>query len=155
MAVTIRAATADDILSLVALMTDFYAEANFPLSPAAASAAFHSLLAKPQLGAIWLAETDLSVAGHVVLTLSFSMEWGGLRGCIDDLYVRPEARGQGIAAALLAAVRSTCDERGVRALIVEVGPDNLPARRLYARSGFLDRRNLLLELPLSAPMHAS
>jgi predicted GNAT family acetyltransferase len=44
--------------------------------------------------------------------------------------------------------------RGVRALHVEVGPDNLVARRLYARAGYADSGHLLLTLPLAKPVHA-
>lgn len=92
-------------------------------------------------------------AGFVVLTVSFSMEYGGLRGFVDDLYVRPASRGRGLAARGLDAVRRAAVARGVRALHVEVGPENDAARRLYARSGFADGGRLLLTLPLAAPVH--
>lgn len=149
----IRPAAAADVPALVELMTAFYAEAGFPLPVGPATDAFRALLGSPQLGGIWLAESDSKVAGHAVLTLSYSMEYGGLRGFVDDLYVRPEARGRGLGLALLDAVRTTCAERGVRALHVEVGPDNATARRLYARAGYTDSGHLLLSLPLAAPVH--
>jgi ribosomal protein S18 acetylase RimI-like enzyme len=81
------------------------------------------------------------------------MEYGGLRGFIDDLYVQPAARGRGAGAALLAAARSGAVERDVRALHVEVGPENEMARRLYARAGYVDSGHLFLSLPLAAPVH--
>jgi GNAT superfamily N-acetyltransferase len=83
------------------------------------------------------------------------MEYGGLRGFIDDLYVRPAARGQGAGAGLLTAAREAAAAWGVRALHVEVGPDNQVARRLYARAGYTDSGHLLLSLPLAAPVHAA
>lgn len=149
----IRPAAASDVPALVELMTAFYAEASFPLPVGPATNAFQTLLANPQLGSVWLAESDRKAVGHAVLTLSYSMEYGGLRGFVDDLYVRPQARGRGLGLALLDAVRSTCAERGVRALHVEVGPDNATARRLYARAGYTDSGHLLLSLPLAAPVH--
>jgi ribosomal protein S18 acetylase RimI-like enzyme len=135
MTVQIRPATSADVPALVALMTAFYAESDFPLPVGPATRAFETLLADPRLGSVWIAEDGDAAVGHAVLTLCFSMEYGGLRGFIDDLYVRPEARGRGAAAALLAAVRAAAVARGVRALHVEVGPDNHTARRLYARAG--------------------
>jgi GNAT superfamily N-acetyltransferase len=150
---TIRPATAADVPTLVALMTAFYAESDFPLPAAPAARAFHALLADPRLGGPWLAELDGAAVGHAVRTLSLSMEDGGLRGFVDDLYVSATARGRGIGAALLEAVRSACDARSVRALHVEVGPENDVARRLYARAGFADSGHLLLSLPLRAPVH--
>lgn len=155
MAIEIRPATRDDVPALVALMTAFYAESGFPLPAGPATRAFEALLADPRLGGAWLAESGGVAVGHAVLTLCFSMEYGGLRGFVDDLYVRPEARGQGAAAALLAAVRAAAAECGVRALHVEVGPENDTARRLYERAGFADSGHLLLTLPLAPPVHAT
>lgn len=153
--VTVREATPGDVPALVALMTAFYAEADFPLPEAAANRTFTALLAAPALGQIWLFESGGQPAGFVVLTVCFSMEYGGLRGFVDDLYVRPEARGQGLAAAGLAALRRAADVRGVRALHVEVGPENAVARRLYARAGFRESGHLFLTLPLAPPVHAT
>ena len=155
MTLEIRHATAADVPTLVALMTAFYAESDFPLPGGPAARAFEALLADPRLGGAWLAEVGGVAVGHVVLTVCFSMEYGGLRGFIDDLYVRPDARGQGAGARLLATARAAAAERGVRALHVEVGPENETARRLYARAGYVDSGHLLLSLPLAAPVHAS
>ena len=155
MDVEIRPATPGDVPVLVALMTAFYAEAAFPLPAGPATRAFETLLADARLGGAWLAEVDGTAVGHVVLALCFSMEYGGLRGFIDDLYVQPAARGQGAGAALLAAARGAALERGVRALHVEVGPENDLARRLYGRAGYVESGHLLLSLPLAAPVHAT
>jgi len=148
-----RPASRDDVPTLVALMQTFYAESDFPLPAAAAAAAFAALLADPRLGGAWLAEDGGEAVGHVVLTVCFSMEYGGLRGFIDDFYVRPSARGRGAGAALLAAAREGAVERGVRALHVEVGPDNAIARRVYGRAGYGESGHLFLSLPLAAPVH--
>jgi ribosomal protein S18 acetylase RimI-like enzyme len=155
MATAIRLATGDDVPTLVALMREFYAEGGYPLPGAAATRAFHTLLAEPHLGAIWLAEDPSTVVGYIVLTLGFSMNYGALRGCIDDLYVQPSARGRAIGAALLATVRAACVARGINELCVEVGPENGAARRLYERAGYTDTGHLLLSLPLAAPMHGT
>jgi GNAT superfamily N-acetyltransferase len=150
----IRPATPADVPALVALMAAFYAEADYPLPAGPATRAFETLLADARLGGVWLAEAGGAAVGHVVLTVCFSMEYGGLGGFIDDLYVRPAARGQGVGAALLAAARGGALARGVRALHVEVGPDNDTARRLYARAGYVESGHLFLSLPLASPVHA-
>ena len=155
MAAEIRPATPGDVSALVTLMTMFYAEADYPLPAESAARAFNALLADSRLGGAWLAEDRGTPLGHVVLTVCFSMEYGGLRGFIDDLYVRPAARGQGAAAALLAAAREAAVARGVRALHVEVGAENPTARRLYARAGYVESGHLFLSLPLAAPVHAA
>ena len=149
----VRPAAAVDVPVLVALMQEFYAEAGFVLPGDAAARAFKALLADPRLGGVWLAEEAGEASGHLALTICFSMEYGGLRGFIDDLYVRPVARGHGVAATLLAAARAEAVARGVRALHVEVGPENQIARRLYARAGYADSGHLFLSLSLAAPVH--
>ena len=150
----IRLATEADIPALVALMTDFYAESDFVLPATAATRAFSALFTSSALGAVWLAEDADVPVGHVVLAISFSMEYGGLRGFIDDLYVRPIARGRGAGAALLAAARDGARARGLRVLQVETGQHPHLARPLYARAGYVDSGHALLTLPLAEPVHA-
>jgi GNAT superfamily N-acetyltransferase len=150
---SVREATPGDIPRLVSLMAEFYAESDYPLPTEAATRAFASLLDDTRLGRVWLIEADGEPAGYVVLTVGYSMEFGGLRGFVDDLFVRAAYRGRGLASAVLAEVRRTAEALGVRALLVEVGPDNDRARRVYTRSGFVDSGRLLLTQPLAAPTH--
>src|SRR5262249_54914958 len=140
----IRAARHEDVPVLVELMAEFYGEAGYPLPREVAARAFAALLDDLRLGQVWLVEAAEGPVGYVVLTLAFSMEFGGLRAFIDDFFVRPAARGKGLGAALLAAVRQACIELGVRALLVETGPEGHPARRLYARAGFMDNGRVFL-----------
>ena len=149
----VRLAEPDDVPELVELMTDFYAEAGFPLPAEAATRTFAALLDDPRLGRVWMMEADGEPAGYVVLTVSFSMEYGGLRGFVDDLFVRTGFRGRGLAAAALAELRRTAEALGVRALLVEVGPHNDTAQRVYRRIGLDDTGHVLLSLPLAAPVH--
>ena len=151
----VRQARAADVPTLVELMREFYGEAGFPLPSAPAAHAFAALLGDPRLGGVWIAEDGSEIVGHAVLALCFSMEYGGIRGVVDDLYVRPAARGRGAGAALLATLRSAAATLGLRALHVEVGPENEIARRLYARAGYVDGGHLTLALPLAAPVHES
>ena len=154
MPIEVRPALRTDVPALVALMQAFYAESDFPLPAGPAAAAFEALLADENLGGVWIAEEDGEAVAHAVLTVCFSMEYSGLRGFVDDLYVRPQVRGRGVGAELLAAIRAAAHTRGVRAMHVEVGPDNAVARRLYARAGYAESGHLFLSLPLASPVHA-
>ena len=53
-----------------------------------------------------------------------------------SLATRPEARGQGVGAALLEAAAVTARRRGSHALRLEVRTDNAAAIGLYERHGF-------------------
>lgn len=52
--------------------------------------------------------------------------------------VDPACRRQGIASKLLAANLDRLGRRGVKTVVLEVGEDNVAARRLYARFGFAE-----------------
>jgi ribosomal protein S18 acetylase RimI-like enzyme len=130
-----RPATHVDIPELVELMHEFYAESSFALDRQWAAQAFASLLDDRFRGAVWIVESDGTAAGHVVLTTRFAMEFGGLIGYIDDLFVRPGYRRRGAARVALDALVAECQRRGCRSLIVEVGPDNAGAIALYRRVG--------------------
>jgi GNAT superfamily N-acetyltransferase len=150
---SVRRASIDDLALLVELMREFYAEGGFPLGVDAATRAFRTLLEQPHLGRVWLGGHEGAPSGYVVLTLGFSMEFGGPRGFVDDFFVRPYHRGRGLGAALLAQVRAECASLGVRGLCVETGPDGHPARRLYLRSGFVDSGRALLSQQLGPALH--
>jgi ribosomal protein S18 acetylase RimI-like enzyme len=145
----IRLATLTDVDALVRLMRQFYAEAGFPLSEDIASRTFETLLDDSRLGQVWVIESDGHPAGFVVLTVSFSMEFGGLRGFIDDFYVSPQYRNRGLGHAALEEVKRACVRRGVRALLVETGPENQAALTAYRSVGFTDSARCLLMLPLA------
>ena len=135
MTTAIRRATPGDIPALVELMREFYAEAGYPLDRGWAAAAFSALLGDDSRGAAWLASYAGEPAGYVVLTVRFSMEYGGLDAFIDDLFVRPGCRRLGLGRAALRELFDECGRRGVLAMHVEVGRDNAAARALYRGYG--------------------
>ena len=149
---TTRLATLTDVDALVRLMQQFYAEADFTLSEDRAARAFEALLDDSRLGQVWMIEHDGHPAGFVVLTVAFSMEYGGLRGFVDDFYVAPQYRRRGLGHAALEEVKNACRRRGVRALLVETGPDNDAAISAYRSVGFEDSGRSLLTLPLADPL---
>jgi ribosomal protein S18 acetylase RimI-like enzyme len=57
---------------------------------------------------------------------------------LHDVAVLPGARGRGVGQALLAAVETRARALGCCKVTLEVREDNAPARRLYARAGFVD-----------------
>ena len=149
----VRIAERDDVPALVGLMIEFYREAGFQLSPTAASAAFVALLDDSRLGRVWMAVRDAVPAGYLVVTLGFSMEFGGIRGIVDDFFVRPSARGQGLGAMMLTTAQQACQQLGVRALLVETGQADHPARRLYGRAGFQESGRVLLTQAFAPAIH--
>jgi ribosomal protein S18 acetylase RimI-like enzyme len=143
---TVQVAVPDDVDDLVDLMEEFYAESSFRLDRQWARASLLRLMAAAELGRIWLARSGGSAVGHVVLTVRYTMEHGGLSAYVDDLFVRPALRRNGIGRAMLDELFRECRARGCKSIQVEVGASNASALGLYATFGVLphqDDRKLL------------
>ncbi|GAA2069166.1 GNAT family N-acetyltransferase [Streptomyces albiaxialis] len=56
---------------------------------------------------------------------------------LRSLWVSPEARGLGVADALIAEIERWARQQGASALRLAVLPDNAPALALYRRKGFV------------------
>jgi ribosomal protein S18 acetylase RimI-like enzyme len=93
-------------------------------------------------GFVRLIEADGACVGYATICFGFSVEFGGRDAFLDELYLRPAARGHGLGARVLDALATELAALGVVALHLEVMPDN-PANRLYARAGFKDRGRLM------------
>ena len=83
---------------------------------------------------ILAARTEDRMLGVVVLAYRLNVSVGGLFASIEDLYVRPEARRQGVGRALLEAADKRCVARGVSYLEVQVEEDD--AEAFYAALGY-------------------
>jgi GNAT superfamily N-acetyltransferase len=149
-----RRASQDDLPVLVGLMAEFYAEGGYALDHKRAATAFAALLDDDRLGYVWIIEEEHQDVGHLVLTLKYAMEYGGLVACLDDLYVKPDWRNRGLSTAALAEVCRFCQGTGIRAVTVEVSHNNGPAQKVYRRQGFAEPADRqLLTLPLAPPTH--
>ena len=83
-----------------------------------------------------VAEDDAGrVLGFALWFLNYST-WTGVHGIyLEDLYVRPAARGTGYGKALLAQLARICVERGYRRLEWSVLDWNEPALAVYRSQG--------------------
>ena len=142
--VTIRLATSADTRTLVDLMQVFYAEQGYPMDRDKATRTFTMLLDDPVFGKIWLAQRQDEALGYIILTLGFSMEYGGRDSFVDDLFVIQAARGQGIGSRLLDTLFEECKRLDVKAVHLEVENVNQQAQKLYLARGFTGNDRTLL-----------
>ena len=149
-----RKAIANDIPALLTLMSQFYAESGYELNCLYAERAFAAILSDERLGYVWLIDGVDTSVGYIVLSLRFAMEYGGLIGCLDDLYVAPQSRNKGLGTAALMQVRDFCKTSGICAITVEVGFNNGPAQTAYRRVGLVETPDRqLLALAIASPTH--
>jgi len=130
--VTVRTATLADLAVLEDLWRAFAAEVPPPLhvdvDEAQELAEIREVVAA---GLAWVAERHGQVAG-----LALARRRSPRLARLTDLYVRPEARGHGLAGALVREVVAHLAGEGVEALDLEVSASNGAARSVYGRWGF-------------------
>ncbi len=131
----IRAATPADQEAVHALYAEFYEE--LPPPP------YHSDTLEGELR-----EVDAYLADHLVFLaedeagpvgLALARRKGPSKGYLSDLYVRPRARRQGVAKALLAEVVGELGVQGADHVTLHVDSTNSLARAVYDRLGFRTR----------------
>ncbi|PCJ06086.1 MAG: GNAT family N-acetyltransferase [Rhodobacteraceae bacterium] len=144
MSAALHLAKPDDLEKVLSLVTAFHDEMGIASSDDSRRAAIKPLLDGIPYGAVYLAGPARAPIGYIVVTFSWSIEFGGMDGCIDELYVRPPVRGRGIATEVLTALPKTLGEAGIKALHLEVDRDNESSQRLYARSRFKPRERYML-----------
>ncbi len=144
---SIRRADPSDVELLVQLMAEFYSESGYDLDQDRAASAFGDLLSDPSLGRVWILGESV---GYVVLTLGYSMEYGGRDAFVDDLFVRKAHRRAGLGSAVSETVLDECREQGVKAIHLVVGRDNVAAQALYRKFRFADNDRQLLTCRLGS-----
>jgi ribosomal protein S18 acetylase RimI-like enzyme len=144
----LRSATLGDLDALLPLLRDFYAEDRHPFDASAVRAALEGLVRDPALGRAFLIEDGGALAGYLVVTFGYSLEFRGRDAFLDELYVAPAHRGRGLGREALRVAEACCLEAGARALHLEVRHDNEAAQGLYRSWGFGDRENYLMSKPL-------
>jgi ribosomal protein S18 acetylase RimI-like enzyme len=143
-----KLATSADIEELVNLMTEFYAEFGYELNDKLSRQAFSDLIENCELGEVWLLRHNNQTVGYIVLTVGFSMEYGGRDAFVDDLFIRSKYRRLGLGSLGVDTLLTECLRRGVRAVHLEVGRYNKPAKKLYTKFGFHDNDRQLLTVRL-------
>jgi ribosomal protein S18 acetylase RimI-like enzyme len=141
--VTLRPVRASDLNHLTRMAIAFNDEDGHPLSPGGRRA-LKALCAGTPHGRGYVIEAGRTPVGYAVIGLSFSIEYGGADGFLDEFYVDEAHRGRGIGTAALKALDQIARKLKIRALHLEAMPENDRAAALYRRLGYrLSARRLM------------
>jgi GNAT superfamily N-acetyltransferase len=135
MALEIRSARKSDVPTMVAMVHELAEYERAPDECHLTAAQLTEALFRP--GAALFGHVALLAGEPIGMSLWFLnfSTWTGEHGIyLEDLYVRPEARGSGAGRALLAELARVCVERGYARLDWWVLHWN-PARDFYAAIG--------------------
>ncbi|HVT08475.1 MAG TPA: GNAT family N-acetyltransferase [Polyangia bacterium] len=135
---TVRRARPADLDALLPLLAAFSRAEKIPFHRARVAEGLRRLLRARGLGVVAVASRPerQCLDGYAIGTFGYDLEFAGPDAFLTDLFVRPDARGQGLGTRLLADVTAALREGGARAVTLLVYPRNVAARRLYAAAGF-------------------
>lgn len=136
MELSLRLAGISDLDALVTLVRRFHAEEDLPFDSAIVEGVVKELITRDSAGRIWVIEGENELAGYVALTFGFSIEFEGRDAFIDEIYLEPQYRGRGWGLKTMEFALAAAPELGVRAVHLEVSPQNERACKLYERLGF-------------------
>ena len=139
MAATTRPAGPADAHLVGRLLHDFNVEFDEEATPSAADFAgrFEHLLTRDDV-LVLLAEEGAATTGFAYLTLRPTPYYDGLLGQLEELYVVPELRDQGIGTVLLTTAVERIVAKGAAELHINVDEVDVDTRRFYERHGFVN-----------------
>jgi GNAT superfamily N-acetyltransferase len=129
----VRPATPDDVPRLARMLHDFNVEFGDP-SPGPEALERRVLAFIEDGRKSYVLDEDR--LGFAQVSFNPSVWADGPIGLLEELYVVPDRRGQGIGRALMEAVLALARERGAEGMEVITGESDTAARALYEKFGF-------------------
>jgi GNAT superfamily N-acetyltransferase len=111
-------------------------EHDIEIADQALLAAIDGVFADDRRGFFLLALRDAEDVGVAYVSSTWSVEHGGKSAWLEELYVLPQWRDQGVGTALLNSAIEEARLRGCASLDLEVESAHARAEHLYARHGF-------------------
>ena len=143
MPISLRSATLDDVPVVLPRTRALNAHEGIQISDELLEAALRNLLANPSFGGVWVIENDGAPIGYAIVAYSYDLEFGGRDSYLTELWIDDAARGLGAGATVLDLLGNELRDRGIRAVHLQVRPEN-PAFRLYQRAGFTASPRLVM-----------
>jgi ribosomal protein S18 acetylase RimI-like enzyme len=144
--VALRRAVAADAERLLPWIVALNRHEGIDTAEADLRRALDHLLAHEELGGVWwfLAGDAGVPVGYALVTYGYDLEFAGRDAYLCELFIDPAARGRGLGHAAIDAVLAAMPALEVRALHLQVRPENVAAWKIYQRAGFADPGRTLL-----------
>jgi ribosomal protein S18 acetylase RimI-like enzyme len=138
-----------DRATLETLVRDYYAFDGHDYVDAEQGPALDLVCAGEANALAFLIHDGTALAGYLILTIGFSVEYGGRDGFIDELHLVEACRGRGLGREVMDFAERAAREAGIRYLHLEVELHNERARRLYDARGYEDSGRTLMSKRLA------
>jgi RimJ/RimL family protein N-acetyltransferase len=141
---SLRQATPADLQLLLPIVREFYRHFSYPWSENEKQKTLLELLNNASLGQVWIIITNEKPIGYFILSFYYSLEYNGRTAFIDELFLLPENRGQGIGAAILERIVQLGSDLNLKILHLEIEKTNTRASALYEKMGFINYGRMLM-----------
>lgn len=154
-AIAIRAARASDVATILGFIRDLAAYEKLAHEVVADEAQLHATLFGPRPAAeVLIAEHDGAAVGFALFFVSYSTFLAKPGLYLEDLFVRPAARGHGVGLALMARCAQLAVERGYGRFEWSVLDWNEPALAFYRKLGAAPMSEWTMQRLTGAPLAA-
>ena len=133
---SIKPAVKADCSGCAALLLEQLREHNLPADPASLRAVVKQMVGNPAHGFILVAKSEGNIVGVAFVSIVLSIEHAGNVAWLEELYVTPAMRAQGIGASLVAALLKKARADGIKAVDLEIDAGHARVASLYRRYGF-------------------
>ncbi|MCU6719025.1 GNAT family N-acetyltransferase [Porcipelethomonas ammoniilytica] len=135
----IREIKSDDKIDFIKMCMDFYntdgVDHSIPVSNMEKT--FNLLMEGLDFAKAYVCEKNNKTVGYILLALTYSNEAGGMVVWLDEIYVKPEFRSQGIGSELIDFVIEKYKNK-ISRFRLEITESNIGAKKLYLSKGFKD-----------------
>ena len=135
----IREIKSDDKIDFIKMCMDFYntdgVDHSIPVSNMEKT--FNLLMEGLDFAKAYVCEKNNITVGYILLALTYSNEAGGMVVWLDEIYVKPEFRSQGIGSELIDFVIEKYKNK-ISRFRLEITESNIGAKKLYLSKGFKD-----------------
>ena len=133
----IRKINYEDLQEYLAMSNDFY-HSDAVMKPVPEQYfinSFNEMMRSNEYISCYIIEKECKTAGYALLARTFSPEVGGMVLWLEELYLKPEYRGENLGSEFLSFLNETLAP-GYRRLRLEVEDYNTAAVGLYKKYGF-------------------
>ncbi|MEL6206731.1 MAG: GNAT family N-acetyltransferase [Pseudomonadota bacterium] len=128
----------DALERLAPMVAAFHGEQGIDTDVEGRARALAPLLKGSPYGAVFLIGPERAPVGYLVVTFTWSIEFGGMEAVLDEVWIRPAVRRRGMGSEALETLTRRLADEGVMALSLEAERDS-PAEHFYRRHGFAMR----------------
>ena len=135
---TFRIADEADTHVVSALLADLFEEVGHTLTASEIADIFLHIDSDDLHSTLLALDESEEAVGVLTIVESIALYAGGRIGVINELYVIPAFRSEGVGKLLLDAAKELAEQRGWERLVVTTpGEDYAKTLRFYEREGFL------------------